>query len=222
MHVCAREMIRLLPARVYRRYSFFEALCREFGHPRLTLPEVDLDSELPGFREAVVEIARLPEHFWTSPLADQVALAKLAKITAPKRVLEVGGFRGETTLALALNTPTETRITSLDVDPDHGQVYNGHAAAEKIERWVGPLSSLPAREPFDLIFVDADHRYEHVRADTELALPRLAPGGWLVWHDYQDTAWLAGWNRVPEYLNELALELELRRIPATALAAFRG
>jgi hypothetical protein len=41
----------------------------------------------------------------------------------------------------------------------------------------------------------------------------------MVWHDYQDTGWLAGWNRVPEFLNELARELAIAVIPHTTLAA---
>jgi hypothetical protein len=40
----------------------------------------------------------------------------------------------------------------------------------------------------------------------------------MVWHDYQDTGWLAGWNRVPEFLNELGQELAIAVIPHTALA----
>ena len=50
----------------------------------------------------------------------------------------------------------------------------------------------------------------------------LAPGGWMVWHDYQDTGWLAGWNRVPEFLNELGQELAIAVIPHTALAVYHA
>jgi predicted O-methyltransferase YrrM len=41
-----------------------------------------------------------------------------------------------------------------------------------------------APEQFDLIFIDADHSYEGVRADIELSLPLLRPGGVLAFHDY--------------------------------------
>jgi hypothetical protein len=222
MHLCVREVIpALLPARLYR-FGFMEAICREFGHKRLTLPLLDTDAEVPGFTDMVVQVPRMPDHYWTTPLSDQVALAKLAKVTGPANILEVGGFRGDTALILALNTPNSTRIVSLDILEDHGGNYRGHPAERKITRHIGTLGTLPAVGPFALIFIDAGHLFADVRRDTELALPLLAPGGWMVWHDYQDTAWLAHWNRVPEFLNELARELSIAVIPHTALAVHHG
>ena len=132
--------------------------------------------------------------------------------------MEVGAFRGDTTLILALNTPESTRIISLDILEDHGVAYRGHPAERKVTRHVGTLATLPTFGLFALILIDADHHLADVRRDTELALPLLAPGGWMVWHDYQDTGWLAGWNRVPEFLNELGQELAIAVIPHTALA----
>ena len=37
---------------------------------------------------------------------------------------------------------------------------------------------------FDLIFIDADHRYEHVKQDIESWLPKIRKGGILAGHDY--------------------------------------
>gem|GEM_PF-5204135 len=36
----------------------------------------------------------------------------------------------------------------------------------------------------DVIFIDGDHHYESVRADTENAFRCLAEGGTIIWHDY--------------------------------------
>ena len=63
-------------------------------------------------------------------------------------MLEVGAFRGDTTLTLALNTPESTRIVSLDILEDHGAAYRGHPAERKITRHTGTLATLPALGPF--------------------------------------------------------------------------
>jgi predicted O-methyltransferase YrrM len=222
-HLCVRELIpMLLPAQLYLRSPIFEDVCRALGHKRLFLPPLDVEAVLPGFGDAVVQVPYLPDHDRTSPVADQIALAKLAKVTDAARVLEVGSYRGDTALTLALNTRDTTRVVAVDTLEEHGRAYRGHPLERKITRHVGALATLPEQEPFDVIFIDADHRYESVCNDTMLALPRLAPRGWIVWHDYYDSGWLAGWNRVPEFLNELAEQLEIAVIPRTPLAVHYG
>lgn len=37
---------------------------------------------------------------------------------------------------------------------------------------------------FDWIYIDGDHSYEGVKRDTEAAAPRVKPGGYLVFNDY--------------------------------------
>ena len=44
-------------------------------------------------------------------------------------------------------------------------------------------------DSLDALFVDADHRYEFVRADIVAWLPKVKPGGLIVGHDY--------WNKDP-------------------------
>jgi len=38
----------------------------------------------------------------------------------------------------------------------------------------------------DLVFIDGDHSWEAVVADTALAMAITKPGGLIVWHDYHD------------------------------------
>lgn len=40
-----------------------------------------------------------------------------------------------------------------------------------------------ANNPFDVLFIDGDHRYEGVRRDVDDWLPLLAPGGYMLLHD---------------------------------------
>merc|ERR1711920_1091591 len=49
--------------------------------------------------------------------------------------------------------------------------------SQEAARWV-------ARESLDLVFIDADHRFEAVRDDINAWWPTLRPGGVLVGHDF--------------------------------------
>ena len=75
-------------------------------------------------------------------------------------------------------------------------------------------------ESFDFIFIDGDHRFEAVKADTEAALEFLqAGGGTLVWHDYYEGA--PAWVGVKRYLDSLALEIEQVEDTWLALASVK-
>jgi SAM-dependent methyltransferase len=191
-----------------------------WGHERLTLPVVAPEDAFPGFDRAAVTVIAVPTHGWTSPLDDLVALTKIAAVTRPRRVLEVGSFQGHAALMLAANTPDTTRITAVDILEDHGAVYRGSALAERIDRHVGTIETLPDRDPYDLVFVDADHRQEEVDRDTRAVLELSHPATVVVWHDYRDTHWGNRINRVPEVLGEWEQRLPIRALKGTSLAIY--
>lgn len=119
---------------------------------------------------------------------------ELWRLAKDKRVLEVGSYCGCSTICLA-----QTAKSVLSVDPHDGsgtpapmntfeqfqKNVERYGVAEWVTTHIGTLADeLPANE-FDLIFIDGKHDTESVREDIRLALPRLAPGGLLAFHDYQ-------------------------------------
>jgi len=214
--------VLLLPKPVlFRARHVLEAACTSWGHERLLLEELDVDS-FPGFENAAVTVAALPRHHpWVSPLGDQVAVVKLAMVAQPDRILEVGSFQGHTALLLAMNLP-QAELTTIDVLEDHGEAYFGGPFADRIERHIGSIETLPEERSFDFIFVDNGHGEAEVRRDTRSSVSRLAPGGIIVWHDYCDTYWTSKLNRVPEVLTEYAKELPIRSLGGTNLAVYRA
>lgn len=108
----------------------------------------------------------------------------LAKIRAPKKVLEIGTLGGYSTLWLARALTPDGKLTSLELNPHHVHLAQQHIAkagfASQVDVRQGPAFDLLHRmiaqreEPFDLIFIDADK--ENYPAYLELALALSKPG----------------------------------------------
>ena len=201
-----------------------EAAISALDKGRLKLPLINVHLLFDDFDEQPVVLKDLPFGPWSSPIADVVILAKIAKCLRPQNVLEVGSHRGHTTKLLAEHTPPQTRVVALDRDPRHGAAYRDSPLTGKIERRIGEVSveAFAADNPgsYDLIFLDADHTYSAVRRDTELLLPLLAPSGIFVWHDYANWGRFSKKNGVPEYLHELAATRPVAALAGTWLAVY--
>jgi len=184
------------------------------------LPEWDAVDCIPAFDSTVVTIRQCPVGAWSTPLIDTMVLAKCALGFQSKRILEIGSYLGYTARMLAENTGPEVKITTLDEYPEHGAAYRGTPLEQKIDRRIGKISleHFGADEKYDLIFVDADHRFESALNDTCVALGLLAEKGVLVWHDYQNKDHFQGWNDVPEVLKLFSAHIPIVAIKGTWLA----
>ncbi len=217
-----REILRILVPNRWKQEKMWEDIGRKYGRKRLLLPQLTVEEVFPGFNDIPIMLNKLPLGDWSTSLIDQIVLTKLARLLSPKTILEVGSFRGYTARLLAENTPPETIIHTVDINPNHGEAYRNTPLETRIKRHVGSLHSsaldLLKNEKFDLIFLDADHRKEAVEADTQVLLPMLAENGLLLWHDYADWGWISGYNGVPEVLAQFSQTIPIFGIPNTALA----
>lgn len=114
-------------------------------------------------------------------------LGWLLRLTGAKKVVEVGVFRGSTTLALARALPADGKVVGLDISDDFAQLgkqaWADMGVANKIDFRVGAAADSMARmaadqnerETYDLVFIDADK----LNYDTyyEYALQLLKPNG---------------------------------------------
>jgi len=90
----------------------------------------------------------------------------LAKLVGARRILEVGTLGGYSAIWLARSLPTGGRLVTLELERRHAEVAARNleraGLADRTEIIVGPaLETLPelaerTREPFDLVFLDAD------------------------------------------------------------------
>ena len=178
---------------------------------------------------------------------DILYLALLARVLSPRTIFEIGTMRGYSALLLALNTPPDTVLYTLDlpsngscspslsttiIDDEHigaharytqstEYLYLVHPAGDKVRQLYGDSAQFdftPYREKVDLFFVDGASSYEYVRSDSLKALSCVHPGGVIVWHDYG--RW--GVNGVSRWLHQLARTgKDICRLPGSSLAILR-
>jgi MMP 1-O-methyltransferase len=152
----------------------------------------------------------------------------------PATLAELGRFKGGGTFLLAVAMAPGSELWSYDL---HLETPEG-ATGEEIDRELATgldrygisgvhlvvgdtrTAELPPR-PLDLVFVDADHRYEGARADFERWGPLLRPGGHLLFHDAVDEG---AWGTVYPGIQRLVAEIEhsddlFRRAPGAGSIA---
>ena len=111
-------------------------------------------------------------------------LATLVRLTGAKRILELGTFTGDSSIAMASALADDGRIVTCDVDPEATAIArrymdeSGHG--DKIEIKLGPaLETIQTLEgPFDIVFIDADK--PNYQAYYEAVLPLLADNGLII------------------------------------------
>ena len=106
----------------------------------------------------------------------------LATAIRARRILEIGTLAGFSTIWLARAVGAYGHVVTLEYEPKHAEVARANLAradvADRVELIVGTaLETLPGlrgREPFDLVFVDADK--ENNSAYVQWAIELGAPG----------------------------------------------
>jgi predicted O-methyltransferase YrrM len=135
-----------------------------------------------------------------------------ARVPSGQAVVEIGNYRGRSTVALALGARRAgAHVWSVDphaefVGPRGGRFGRADMAqlyANLARSGVGAdvslvcLPSLAAARAFEgsigLLFIDGDHRYAAVRADFEAWSAHLAPGARVIFDDL-DFADVARWT----------------------------
>lgn len=189
-----------------------------------TLPCITAEQIIPSFSTSEVTVRDLPRGQWATPLVDTLTIIKAAIGFKSKRILEIGSYKGATARLLAENTPQDSYIWTLDVDPQHGEAYRDTPYENRIQRLVGKatVEVLEGQGPFDFIFVDADHDYESVFMHSAVAFRYLAPGGVILWHDYHQNNYLHGANGIGEALLQASKKFgkQIISIEGTTLAIY--
>jgi Methyltransferase domain len=204
---------------------------------RTKMPTVSL-------RDLVAEIGDVPavsipgpnvQSYEMGSTAFYFAIGSIAKARQPKIVVEFGTYLGVGTLTLAMNLPKDSKIYTIDLpeDPGYeerddwkfvessrhrvGERFRGIESAARIIQLRADsrrLRLIDEVKSADLILIDGGHTYEIVRADTENAMSVLAPGGIVLWDDY-NIFWQ---DHVVRFLDSLMEgSMKLRRVEGTSI-----
>jgi len=131
------------------------------------------------------------------------ALYELARECTGKGVIvEIGSWKGKSTICLALGARAGNGVRIFAVDP-HADYRHGEFK-ENIDRagiadLVTPVKGLSQDvvgefdEPIELLFVDGSHDEDDVRTDFDQWVPKVVEGGVVAFHD---TTWHDGVRKV--------------------------
>ena len=227
------EYLRLVWHVYLWRHSFFRSPVSE-----LNLPEIQLNEILPNAESSCINLQHALHGVGSPPLEELVILATIVRCLQPKRIVEIGTAEGRTALNLALNSPPDAEIITLDLPPEltgehrkhsgpnyrqmdikePGILFRDHPVASKIKLVLADSTKFdwtPYERSVDFVFIDGAHDYESVRKDSENALRIIRPGGVIVWHDY------GVWGGVTRYLDELRAKLPIVLLKGTTLACLK-
>lgn len=147
-----------------------------------------------------------------------VELALLVKLADGRDVLEIGSYRGLSAWCMA---HTAKHIVCVDTFKAWTDGQTQYAEDEPFSTLADfdrnmeglknvtriPLSSEEAHAlipgSFDMVFLDAMHEYEDVKADIKRWWPRVRPGGVIAFHDYKHDNYPGVQKAVDEAFGEL-------------------
>jgi MMP 1-O-methyltransferase len=130
------------------------------------------------------------------------ALYELARACTGKGVIvEIGSFKGKSTICLGLGSQAGASVPIYAVDPHQERFpeFKTNVQRAGIDELIRPVPSLSQaaaeefHEPIEVLFVDGSHEYELVLEDFEKWVPKVVDGGWVAFHD---TTWTAGPRKV--------------------------
>ena len=122
------------------------------------------------------------------------------------RVVEIGSYKGRSTIAIASGLAESGRGSLVSIDPhkptgkasyarEHGTLdtlaeFRANLSNAGVERYVTSIQATSGEarrtydmQPIDMLFVDGSHDYEDVLADIDAWSPLLADGGVAAFND---------------------------------------
>lgn len=159
---------------------------------------------------------------------DMRALIYLAGLSGDEDIVEIGCNEGLLTANLAFHFPNRKVIGIDSGEPHPDQITEKPSEIGRFARGFRNVE-LVAMSSNDtpwgrlnpsFVFVDGDHRFEQVVADTRAALNALqrAQSRWvLAWHDY-DHPWIETWRGVGKAVREVSESRPVFAIEGTSIA----
>jgi len=135
-----------------------------------------------------------PEHVagWMHPLEGE----ELQRLAIGKHVVEIGSFKGLSTIIMAKVAKRVVAIDPFDrcevtrnrdTFPTFRENVYSHGVEDKVITIVATAeAACPLIQPhsFDLALIDGEHTYDAVMSNIRVVAPLIKPDGLLLFHDY--------------------------------------
>lgn len=174
-------------------------------------------------------------------IEELIIICAVVRMLNPRLIVEIGTCEGRTTLNMALHSPQDAQLITLDLPPDSppmdqhkaiesgfdyrqmgipkpGVLFENHPLKRKIKLVLADSTEFdwtPYEGSVDLVFIDGAHDYKSVMKDSENALRIAKGGGVILWHDYGVV------EGVTAALNELGEHFPIKHIDGTSIACLR-
>ena len=179
-------------------------------------------------------------------ITELATISFIVRYLEPKTIFEIGTLDGRTTLNLAINSIEDCQIYTFDLPLEErknyylkrleeikvwpmdepppflstvGGCFQNHSKASKIKQLYGNTKTFDFSHFYnkiDFIFIDANHEYEYVKADSQIAMKMLSDKGIIIWHDYPNVM------GVTAYLDEISKEgMPIYHLWDTRLALYK-
>jgi hypothetical protein len=160
--------------------------------------------ENKALKESVVRKVRFVEGFLS--LDEAQLMSELASQVSEGCIVEVGSYRGRSTVALALGSQHGSNIPVYAIEPHEqfeGVLGGSFGPRDRVEfffnmlrtdcaetvRVIGVSSEVVTKgwdKPIGLLWIDGDHRYEAVKRDFTCWEPFILKQGLVAFHDSID------------------------------------
>ncbi len=163
------------------------------------LADACVAAALPGGASLFPILARVDGYLFPHEAAFLFELARSGP--GDGAIVEIGSYRGRSTLCLAIGVKGHRATRIAAVDPhvyrteDHLRENLAHFGVGTIVQPIVTSSVAAAGAwtgPVRVVFVDGHHEQASVEADVDAWLPFLTPGGFLVLHDSTDLSSFPG------------------------------
>ncbi len=188
-----------------RGQSAAKVMYRALKNNAAQIPRASLSEIFPGIDQVEIRVKYSP-YMGGGSLSDVITLGQMVKFLGCRRMFEIGTFRGYTTFHLALNSPADSHVYTLDLPasgvsearleitdlqfiqkPSSGEWFKNTECEPKITQFLADSASFDYSDyegSMNFVYVDGGHSYEYAMADSLTARRLLAPGGVIAWHDY--------------------------------------
>lgn len=151
--------------------------------------DIEVPSQIEGFEDLsfLFRSSPLNRRFIRLDIDEAAALYKVVKNLPHARGIEIGRFKGGSTLMLAAAVGAQGRLLSVDNetqdDPGITEILRQTKLLDRVELVIADANDVEYDLAADFVFIDGDHSYEGAKQDHNKWGSKVRPGGFIIHHD---------------------------------------